>query len=300
MRLKLTDEEKLKRLDIASRVVMEYGPIHSKNVTSETFQEVSKNDDYTFSVFEKIKISHIKWYIRNKFETDDPIWNGDFLAGLTKAGKIRWNIRTYPTFTWWGAPAIAMALKDCPYYGVLVTGKKQKKYKRYHSWKKSPALYLKVDTESKSYLAGLLATGRHHKFEGVNYALYKDEVMQEIEKFGILMDRRTYTNTRSLISPFWPALFTRYMPESVRDYWLNLKKSYMGEEYASIFWFTYGDHTRVIRRALPYLPSRRKVLYRFKDEKGTIKELQKLRVQYNLVDLDKRINECMIEWFNDA
>jgi len=304
MQLALKDEEKLRRLDIASRVVMKYGPLYSRSITSEMLREILKevsgSDDFTLWKFRSVKASHIKWYIRNKLEIDDAVWNGDFLAGIVKAGKVSWHITNYPTFRWWGAEAIALTLKDCPYYGTLITGKKQKQYKRFHLWKKVPALYLEANTETKSYLAGLLATGKHHYYEGVNYALYKNEVMEEIEKFGILMDKPSFGKPRSLISPFWPALFTRYMPESTRSYWLDLKKPYMGEEYASILWFTYGDYRKVKKRALPYLPSRRKVLYKFKSDKGTIKELQRLRVTYNLVDLDKRVNECIVEWFNDA
>ena len=295
----ISEKEKLRRLEVAAKLAVKYGPLHSDRVDIEHAREVSGDPNDSLLYFRSRKVPHIKWYIRNHLQIDDPVWNGDFISGLTKVGEVSWHKRDYPSFRWWGSPAVALALKSCPYYGELITGRKQKKNKRYHSWKKVPALYLKADKESKSYLAGLLATGRHHCYEGVNYALYRDEVMEELERFGITMDKRNYVNNRSLITPFWPALFTRYMPESIHSYWIDLKKPYMGEEYSSIFWLTYGNSNFVERRALPYLPSRRKILYKFKDDHGTIKELQKRRIKYNLVDLDKRLNDCILEWFND-
>ena len=295
---RITEKEKFRRLSVASKLAMKYGSLHTGKVEMEQAREMSGVPDDSFLFFRNEKVPHIKWYIRNHFKVEDPIWDGDFIAGMTKVGEVIWNIKHFPTFRWWGAPMVAVAFQSCPYYGELVTGEDQKEFKRFHSWKKSPALYLSADKESKSYLAGLLATGKHHSSEGVNYAMYKDEVMEELARFGIQMEKRNYVNTKSLISPFWPALFTRYMPESIRSYWLDLKKPFMGEEYSSIFWLTYGSSNFVQRRGLPYLPSRRKILYKFKDEKGTIKELQKRRIKYNLVDLDKRLNDCILEWFN--
>jgi len=63
MQLALKDEEKLRRLDIASRVVMKYGPLYSRSITSEMLREILKevsgSDDFTLWKFRSVKASHI-------------------------------------------------------------------------------------------------------------------------------------------------------------------------------------------------------------------------------------------------
>jgi hypothetical protein len=293
------NERQFKRCGIAANVALKYGPIHSSRVNKDHFIEFSNDSSDTLSRYKRIKCSRIKLYIRNHLEVNDPIWNADFIAGIVKAGKICWSTNQYPTFRWWGSPILATVLEDSPYYGKVLNDKLQEQEKHYYSWQKVPALYLKPTYNTASYIAGLLATGKTHEFNGEVYALYKHEVMRELELFGIKMERESVGKPRCLISPIWPALFTKHMPESCHSYWLNIKKPYKGMEYAAILWATYANH-KIVKGGLPFLPSRRTVFYHFKHEKGTLRELQKMRIMYGLFNLDKRIQDCIVKWFESV
>jgi hypothetical protein len=291
-------ERKFIRCGIAAKVALKYGPVRSNRINEHHFIEFSGNSQDTLSIYRNIKSSHIKWYIRNKMEIDDPIWNADFIAGIVKAGKVHWSTTQYPTFKWWGSPILVKVLEDCPYYGTIKNDKPQQEERHCYSWQKVPALYLKPTYDTASYIAGLLATGKTHVFEKQTYALYKPEVMKELERFNFRMERHSLGKPRCLISPFWPALFTKYMPESCHSYWLDINRPFKGAEYAAILWATYADSSyEFVKDGLPYLPSRRSVYYKFKNDKGTVRELQKQRLINNLFGLDKRVKECMVKWF---
>jgi hypothetical protein len=293
-----TNEQKFKRCAVAAKVALKYGPINSIKIQRENFVEFSGDPDDTFSRYKRVTTSQIKWYIRNHLEADDPIWNGDFIAGITKSGRVHWSTRQYPTFKWWGSPILTTVLNDCPYYGRVKNDKPQEEERHCYSWQRVPALYLNSSYNTVSYVAGLLSTGKHHVFDGETYALYKHEVMRELELFGIKMERSSVGKPRALVSPFWPALFTKYMPESCHSYWFDIKKPYKGMEYAAILWATYANH-KIVKNGLPYLPSRRSVFYHFQHENGTLRELQKLRIMNGLFGLNKRIEECLIKWFEE-
>jgi len=298
MPIERKNDRRYKRCKLASKIALKYGSILSANLTEDQIEEFCEDGEFVNRECLKrdVSTSNIKWYIRSKMEIDDPIWNADFISGIIKTGKVHWSVSHYPTFKWWGSPILVKVLEDCPYYGKV---KDQKDEKHCYSWQQVPALYLNPTNSTKSYVAGLLSTGRLHKDEGVTYALYKPEVMKELKRFGIPLEKDFLKKPRALISPFWPALFTKHMPECCYSYWLNVKKPYMGIEYASILWATHGDH-KIVKGGLPYLPSRRKVLYMFKSEKGTLKELQKRRVKHDLLRLDKLVNECLIDWFDSV
>ena len=292
------NEQLFEKCGIAAQVVLKYGSIHRLDINEEHFIEFSGNYDDTRYTYSKIRNSHIKWYLRNHFKTNDPIWNGDFIAGISKVGKICWSRTQFPSLRWWGAPNLAEALEVCPFYGPVKNGELQKKEKKRYCWKRAPALYLGSNHDTVSYIAGLLATGRRYKYKDHTYALYKNEVADELAKFNIRIERYTSRRKRPLLSPFWPALFTKFMPEPCHDYWLNVKKPYKGEEYAAILWATHANHN-FVRKGLPFLPSRRSVFYKFKSEEGTIKELQKSRIRNGLVSLDNLVKDCIVEWFQN-
>jgi hypothetical protein len=290
--------KKLKRCDLAARAVLKYG--YLKKLTEKEIEEFwdEENTPSVGTLNRVISAKNIKWYIRNHISIDDPIWNGDFIGGLTKAGKVSWHKKHYPTFKWWGSPILATILKDCPFHGKVKDGKSQKSEKHYYLWKKVPALYLQNDKNTLSYIAGLLATGKEYAFEGNTYALYHTSVMEELSEYGIPVVRRTEVWERPLISPFWPALFTRFMPQSCHEYWLNIKKPYLASEYAAILWLTYADH-RFEKGSIPFLKSRRMVFYDFKNDRGAVKSLQRLRVEHDLINLDPLIRECIQVWHSD-
>jgi|SaaInlV_165m_DNA_1040744.scaffolds.fasta_scaffold39160_2 hypothetical protein len=291
-----TKEDILRRCDIASKIVLKYGPIWSREVPEQEIEEFVEDGEYMgiSSITNHISSKNVKWYIHNKVTTDDPIWNADFFAGLTRAGKINWNQKLFPTFTWRGAPAIAKALEGSPFFGTL------SQYKdRWHSytWSNSPVLCVKSSNKTMSYLAGLLCTGKLYKKNGFNYVYYKDHLKEELESLGINIE--VEGNKRPIISPFWPALLSKFMPPECRDYWLNVKKPYRADEYAAILWATHASHD-IIRGGLPFLQCRRKVFYKFKHEDGTLKELQRKRLECGLVDIDARFDKCIASWISNA
>jgi len=296
----ISNEEKMRRYDVLAKIAMKYGPTNSRRLTEDGQKEYYEEfEDYTSFIYliKHAKASEIKWYIHNRLKVDHPIWNADFISGITTAGHVHWSTRDYPSFRWWGNSFLTKILEDCPYYGKIKNDKPQKKGKHCFSWQGVPALYLKPSKETISYIAGILCTGRVYNYKGENYALYQNKAMEELREFGVPMEAESKGTPRPLISPFWPALFLNYMPECCRDYWMEVKKPYNGAKYAAIFWLTHVSN-KIERGGLPYLPSKRTVFYKFKDDGGTIRQLQRLRVKYNLVSLDPRFKECVSSWID--
>lgn len=299
--------KKLKRCEIAAKVALKYGPPDSENVNERHFLEFLGEEVNHKWYLEYITPSNIKWFIHNKMTVDDPIWNADFISGLTKTGIVNWSRTTYPSFSWWGSPILLKILKDSPYYGVVTDGlyieNGKKKQKAKCRWQRVPALYLKPRNDSLSYLAGLLCTGRVHKYKKESYILYNKEVMEELLALGIPVEDELKVKVEGkekfLVSPFWTALFTKFMPECCHSYFLNIYKPFHAELYASIFWSIFVGH-EIIKGGLPYLPSRRTVMYHYKNEGGTIKNLQRLRIKYNLLGIDRRFKECIKLWIEDS
>ena len=185
---------------------------------------------------------------------------------------------------------ILEVLKESPFYGKACKGTRD------YYWKHAPAFYLKSNKDTLSYMAGVLCTGKVVKIGKKIFIRYNRRCKDLFQKSNIPIEG-TVESGALLISPFWPALFTKFMPEYCKEYYLspNRKKSVMAEEYASIFWVTHSNHN-IVKDGLPFLPSRRLVFYRYKSDKGTLRELQKRRVEHNLVEIDKRILECIKLW----
>ena len=296
---KKKEETRLQRCEIASKLVLYHGPIQSDRVNARIIAKYC-DDEFppsAITLVRSAKSQNIKWYIRNHIVPTDPIWTGDFILGFTKTGKVSWYASRYPTFTWRGCGVLADALENCPYVGFVANGKDQKSRKNAYKWKKVPALYLKGREDSIGYIAGLLATGRHYinRKEDKIYALYSPPVMEELEKLGIPMLGRVCGSGQPLISPFWPAVFSKLMPNEFSDYWLDMgRKTAMSEDYSAVLWLTYVG-SKFQRGAIPYLRSRRTYYNRF----GSLENLQRARVEFNLFSLDDRIRDCIKLWYDD-
>jgi len=285
-------EQDLRRCRVAANIFLKYG--FKTRITFRQAEEFFEDDIYD-SIFalRTIDLKHVKWYIHNKMEIDDPIWNADFISGITQSGVVWWNPVTFPTFKWYTIPILAEVFENSPFYGKVQKDKSAVLGKHPYSWKSSPALYLKPSKKTISYVAGVLCAGKVQKYAAGSFVKYKISCRASLKKFGIPIEKEN--KYWLFVSPFWPALFTIHMPECCRDYFLNMKRPYRGEEYAAILWATHANHY-IVKGGLPFLPSRRTVFYKYKNKDGTLKELQKKRVEYDLVGLDRRVKSCIASW----
>lgn len=262
--------------DFSEQNICKYWPLPSIPPSWKTFSDTIKNP-------------YVKWYINEKLNVSDGVWNGSFLAGMTEAGKLNISKTFYTSFFWYRNTEIAEMIKECPFYGKLLTKWNEKKGQ--NRWCIVPALSLKRDKTSISYLAGVLSVGRRIEINGESYVAYTWKLRELFLSFKIPIEGQWGRNKKMvLISPFWIALLTPWMPES-RKKWLSVKKPYKAEEYAFILWrvFTGKD---IEAGKLPYLPSRRTFYYRY----HTIDNLERKWVEYQLVDLDARFKEVVQKW----
>jgi len=294
-----SEERKLEKCRMAAKIAIKYGPPASAKLTERDVEEYLDESISHDTLYRTVSSKNIKWYIHHMMKIDHPIWNGDFIAGITKCGTVNWSKTQYPTFTWWGSPLLVKVFKECPYYGKIKNGRPQKKQKHPRSWQKVPALYLKPNYDSMSYVAGLLCTGRLHRRDGRSYMLYQDSVIDELVKLGIPVEDKIEWKVRQLISPFWPALFTKFMPECCQKYFTKCVRPHNGNIYAAILWLTYCGH-KIKKGGIPYLQSRRAVFYKFRNEDGTLRNLQRMWMDYDLVGLDRRIRDCIGIWYNES
>lgn len=230
-----------------------------------------------------VNVNELKWYIHNKIDINDRIWSSDFLFGLAKHGKIKWNARSFPSFGWDGNENVREVLNTCPFGGKHWKGTR---------WRYVPAFYLKHSEDSISFMAGLFSAGAIFRKDGICYALYRGRTIEYIEKWKIPIESRT--DEYVLISPIWPALFSREMPQEISKKWLGLKKVSRYDEYCPILWKTYvGDF---IKGGIPYLQSRRSIFYKHRCEGGAMNKLERMRVEEGLVELDYRIRDIVKIW----
>jgi len=248
----------------------------------------------TFNSFRKnVKVATIKWFIRNQIVLKrDRIWNADFLQGITQHGRVRWNIREYPTFYWQWNETILDLIKEAPFGGGIYSNKPA------YRWVNVPALYLKSSEDSLSFIAGVLIGGQEHKKEGKIYAKYLIHIEPYLKKWGIPIEYYSPKKQYLLISPIWPALFSLWMPDKFKQKWLKIKKPAETEIYAPVLWKTYVN-TNFHSKGIPYLRSRRAVYNDFQGEEvGVARKLEVLRVERNLTELDNRVKEAIWEWKN--
>jgi len=157
-------------------------------------------------------------------------------------------------------------------------------------WHQVPALYLKYDEASISFMAGVLATGTLTERQGKQYVDYNELSAAYLKKFGIPLEYESESNFHNLISPIWPALFTKHMPES-GEKWIGIKNGYNTELYAAILWRIYVSNY-IKRMGLPYLKSRRWVYSHL----GTVEETEEQWLKMGLSQLDQRIGRVVRSW----
>lgn len=281
--------------EVASQIALKYGcrGNRGENYTYDRIREFWKYEDPCPSLREfrdAVKVSTIKWYIRNKTVVDYPIWNADFLHGVAAHCKIIWNKKHFPSCDWYSNEDITNLFQSCPYGGEIV---KSNNIAR-HRWVRVPSLYLKYSEDSISFMAGVMAGLKKINIDDENYALVNERILPLLKKWGIPIDITKFPRLY-LISPIWPALFARYMPENVSQKWLNLKKAHKVDVYAPILWKTYVNGIFPVD-GIPYLKSKRTIYYDFKCEEGAMDKLDKLRVEKNLTVLDNRIKEVVQIW----
>ena len=165
-------------------------------------------------------------------------------------------------------------------------------YKQYR-WNCVPAFYMDYSEDSLSFMAGVLGGATLVKKNAKTYARYTGQAAKYIEEWKIpVAEKKPH---RVLISPIWAAIFTPYMPESIRDMWLNIEKPYEARLYATLLWKSYCND-KFPKNGIPYLPSRRAIFYKYKSDEGAMRKLEMLRVTKNVVELDTRIGEMVQKW----
>lgn len=281
--------------ETASMIALKYGRMgrEGKHYTFDRVREFWKYDDPCPSLrefYDTIKASTIKWYIHNKITVDYPIWDADFLHGLLAHCKIIWNKQEFPSCEWYCNDDLTNLLQSCPYGGNII---KPNNINR-NRWVGVPALYLKHSEESVSFVAGVMAGLKLFKFNNENYAQLNERTLPLFKKWGIPIESVRYPH-RYLISPIWPALFAKHMPEDISRKWLDLKKAHKVNAYAPILWKTYVNSVFPVD-GIPYLRSKRAIFYDFQCEEGAMEKLDKLRVEKNLTILDNRIKEVVQTW----
>jgi len=277
----------------AAKIALKYGKFGSGylNCTEEKIREFwDRDDDYpSFGYFrDKVRVPIVKWYIHERINSPDIIWDGSFLQGLSVYGNIKWNTCTFPSFYWTTNKTIVSLLKSCPFGGDLVEYS-QSRYR----WNKAPSLYLRSDENSISFMAGLLAAGTLYEKDDLTYAKYNANQKRYLKEWNIPIESNVKAHV--LISPIWPALFTPRMPEEFRDAWKNVYHPFGVKMYPPILWRTYVNNT-FPTRGIPYLKSRRWIFQYYKSEKGAMKKLERLRVEKNLTEIDHNVRQMVHEW----
>jgi len=283
---------------VAAKIAIKYGSFgrRFKNCDELYIQEFwNSNDSPSFEYFLKhINVSTVKWYIHNKIDLEDKVWNGDFLHGITTVGEISWNRYRFPSLTWRSNETVFNLLKESGFGGDL-KHPIYKKDKHVYRWIRVPAFYLKYDEGSLSFMAGVLASGDFCEKDGLTYVRYSMKTKRLLEKWSIPIEEVEEDGKSCLASPIWGALFVSKMPEGIRDAWLNIQRPYGRDIYPPILWRTYIDN-KFPRGGIPYLKSRRWIFNHYKSEKGAMKTLERERVSRNLTQIDKRVREMVHAW----
>lgn len=293
-----THDKKKIKLDrmymTAAQVAIKYGCMGDGflNCTQDRICEFWKYEDNypCFNTFlSKIRIPVIKWYIHNEIKVDHKIWNPDFLMGLLSHCNIKWSKGKFPSCEWYCNKDILDLLSSCPYGGSLF----QNEHKDRYRWSYVPALYLKYSEESIEFMAGLMAGLKIVEVDGYKYACCGYRALKYLKKWGIPIEGK-YFNKAYLISPIWPALFVKYMPDECKK-WLNIKKAFNVNIYAPILWKTYINNKFTVD-GIPYLKARRSIYYEFKCDDGAMHRLDMLRVDKACTELDNRVRQVVKEW----
>lgn len=272
-------------------VVIKYGGVGRwySNFTNERIMEFWKYDDpfpsKSFITY-ATKTNVVKWFISNKIQWKDDIWNADFLQGMATHGKIKWHTTRFPSF-YYTNKNVTNLIKTCPFGG---------RSKRY-GWHCVPALYLSHSKSTSSYLAGVLSCADIVDKDGFSYAQMNLSVKYWIDMAGIPIE--FVGEDYFLISPIWNAIFTLKMPEEVRSRWMGVRNPYGTYFYAPILWKTYVSNS-FPKNGLPYLKSQRMIYYDFEkvdgEEGKILKKIERARVDRRMTMLSNAVGEVVKMW----
>jgi hypothetical protein len=279
----------------AAKIALKYGEFgrRFKNCDELYIQEFWDGDDCpSFNSFRiNVKVSVTKWYIHNRINISDEIWNGDFLHGLATGGDLKWKLQGFSTLTWRKNAPLFELLKASGFGGSLSHQPETGIYR----WKGVPAFYLKHDDSSLSFMAGVLATGVFCKVGSQIYARYTGKQKEILNRWNIPIEDKLKNGRYLLVSPIWGALFTPKMPKERAEKWLNLERPFGRDIYPSILWKTYANN-EFPTGGIPYLRSRRWIYTHYKSDIGAMKTLERERVNRNLTELDNRVRDMVHKW----
>ena len=278
---------------VASQIALKYGSpgYDFKNFTQQMVNEFwNYPDDKKIPAVETLRNyttnPQIKWVINNVIQIDQSaIWNNHFLYGVVTNGTLKFHKH--------GFPSVAFCRN---FFEDLVRlspfGGKIRHYPN-KEWRSVPGLCLPYSDKELSFMAGVLAGGEiHDTTDGIFAAYYGERAIAYLKQWKIPIEKED--DEKVLISPIWPALFSKHMPAKIEEKWMNIKKPFGYNVYPVILWHTY------IRRnweknGLPYLGCKRKIIYEY-GGRGALKKIEKMRVERNLIALDNRIKIIVQEW----
>lgn len=293
-------QEQLMRLcEIATTIVLYHNEFNIYQDLRESSKLIAKYWKWEgippsgITLQKHIRVSHIKWFMANHFVLDNGEWNSDFIFGLMKCGKILQGKRTFSTFSWQSHFDLVDILKASPYSGKFSSNCYVKNVCNLQYWKHAAVLSLPHREDTEQFMAGVMAVGKVINYKGSTIVSYSKRMEKYFIQCGIPIEKQ---NKKSLlISPIWPSLFSIYMPEICKKKFIDLKNPFNAEIYCPILWRSYVSND-FIPDGIPYLRSRRSILYDHKCEMGAFAKLDQLRLDYNLTILDNKVINCVRKW----
>lgn len=235
-------------------------------------------------------IKNVKYYLHNSISIDDPIWNPDFLNGITVCG-VKIHAKThFNVFRFNNLAPVEELLESCPFPGEKdETWKRGNRVENYR-WK-SPSLSLKFSEKTISFMAGVLATGKIEVVNGQTYIKYNQKVAAKLREWKIPIEiTESKFPFRVYISPFWATLFTPWMPPCSQKF-LDVKKPFKAKEYALIMWRVFGSK-KIATEAIPFLMCRRSFFIHY----GKVQDFERIWVEQKLTEIDSRVGKAIQYW----
>lgn len=285
---RLSSIDKLNTCEVTAKLRLYHGRIFSEDDIRSlwTHKTISPSVD---KIRKNLRVKNLKWYI-NTYTSElitDPEWNPDFLMGMLQWGSIYYNPIYFPSVRWKGNNNLLEAIRSSPYAGRLNTC--DPKPGQRVIWSDVPAMCFKHSDKTVEYMAGVLSVGIVETIYNKVLVKYSHKAAKVIEKLKIPVEHR---NQRYIyISPFWPVILQKYMPQAIRSKWLLIPKAYLAQEYSTILWKIYTGKDPLSEK-MPYMLSRRMVFYKY----GSIRALRDLWIKYHLVELDSRFKKVIRDW----
>lgn len=287
----------IKLYDLTAKIAIKYGAPGDKfchydeNYIREFWTDGLQSMPSLREIRQKVNVGKLKTYIHDFITVKEPIWNSDFIHGVTRSGKVLSRKSDFDTFVWYNNYQLFDLIEKNPFGGRT----SHPIYKLW-KWKKAPVLSTKYDPTSFSYFAGLLATGRLVSKDNYTYAYYSASATRCLREWKIPVEKlKRRGRDEGYISPFWPALFSFKMPDDIAQKWISAKNPFNADLYSVILWKVYVDNN-FPTDGIPFLPCRRKIYYDYKCEEGAMKKVEMLRVRCNLVELPNTIRDAVREW----